>query len=368
MSRVLLLHASLGAGHKRAAQALQEALHERNISNELKDLLDFLPPVMSRFYSSSYDFMITQARFLWSAFYRMNDTPKTPYEPARSWWQKWQFTKLRVYLQEEKFTHVIATHFTPAALLTDWRADGHISGQIFSMITDNISHRCWRRKNMDRYFVSRELVAQELEAAGIEREKITVSGIPVSLVLAGPLTREEARNAWSIAADEIAVLVFTSALNLSKTTDLLKDLLRVKGKLRYLISAGKDADKEQKLKQFCANDNRFTIFGFSTRVAEMMKASDLLISKPGGLSVSEALAVGLPQILFSPIPGQEEANAEFSEQSGAAIRIQEGRGVIEAALNDLLKDPQKLPKMAVAARAAGKPQAARQVIDAVLSS
>jgi processive 1,2-diacylglycerol beta-glucosyltransferase len=365
--KVLLLYASLGAGHKRAAQAIQEVLQQNSISAESRDLLDFLPGPMGPFYSWSYTFMVDRARWLWSAFYRWMDHPSRPYEPARSITQRWQFPKLLRYLQEEKYTHVIATHFTPAALLTDWRKDSEVSSKVYSMVTDYIAHRCWKRDGLDHYFVAREEVALQLGDAGIPLSKITACGIPVSPAFSEPLSREEARTRWECKMDESVLLVLTSGLKLAKAEELLADLKEVKGNVRFLVSAGKDPAREQKLKDFCSDDPRFTIFGFSPKIPEMMRAADLLISKPGGLTVSEALAVGLPQILFSPIPGQEEANAEFSEKNGAALCIEAGRGNFREAVNTLLADPKRLHEMSSSALRIAKPHAAKQIVNAILA-
>ncbi|PWT94019.1 MAG: hypothetical protein C5B54_00755 [Acidobacteria bacterium] len=365
--KILLLHASLGAGHKRAAQAIQEAFQEQSITAEVRDVLDFLPKPMGSVYSWSYTFMIDQARWLWTSLYRSMDRPKRPYSPARAVTQRWQFNGLLSYLKSENFTHIIATHFTPAALLVDWRADHGFSHKIFSMVTDYVAHRCWKRDGLDHYFVARNEVGTQLEKSGVPQSKISVTGIPVSPAFSVPLSREEARNRWSCSPDETVALVLTSGLNLSKAQDLLSDLRQIQGKLRFLVSAGKDEMREKRLQSEYADDSRFVIFGFSSRIAEMMRAADLVISKPGGLTVSESLAVGLPQLLFSPIPGQEEANAEFSEMNGAAVCIEAGKGQFQKALTNLLSDPNRLPQMAAAASRVGRPKAAHQIVKIICS-
>ncbi len=365
VNKVLLIHASLGAGHRRAAQALQEVFQSRGVESEVQDLLTFLPGPLSSGYPWAYNFMIQDARRLWKSFYTMMNRPSTPYAPARSMLQRWQFTRLKRYLQSKTFTHIISTHFTPSALLTDWKTGSQIDAKIFSVVTDHIAHRCWKRTGLDHYFVTTSEVETQLIACGIPKDKITVSGIPVSSAFSVPRDRAGARAAWSCAPKDVVVLVLCSGISLEKTVNLLTELRDIQPQLRLLISTGSDPAKEEKVRSMFPDPN-FTVFGFSTRIAEMMQAVDFILTKPGGLIVSEALAMGLPQLLFSPIPGQEEANADHAVRHGAAILIEEKKGAFADAIRDLLSYPQKLSAMADSARALGKPDAAIVIVNQVL--
>jgi processive 1,2-diacylglycerol beta-glucosyltransferase len=365
--RVLLLHASFGWGHKRAALALQEVLTERGIESECLDLLDFLPRPLSLFYSSSYHYMVTRGPWLWRLFYQWNDRPRTPYSPASSPWQKWQFEKLREYVNHNKFSHIICTHFTTSALMLDWREKYGWDRKIYSVVTDYTSHRCWKRCGLDHYFVATQEVANQLIDTGISPSCVTVSGIPISPRFVSQTSREECRENWCKSAEERLVLVLSSGLDRTKTRWLIHDLRQLTGNYRFLVSAGKHAPREQLVQDFTERDPRFTIFGFSPQISEMMKAADVLVSKPGGLTVSEALAVGLPEVLFSPIPGQEEANADFLVREGAAVCIKAQKGEFKKALENLFVQNDRLLQMSEMAKKLGKPDAARSIIDYVIS-
>lgn len=365
--RVLLLHASFGWGHKRAALALQEVLTERGIETECVDLLDFIPRPLSVFYSSSYSYMVTRGPWLWRLVYNWNDRPQSPYTPAGSVWQKWQFERLLDYLKKQQFSHIICTHFTASALMLDWRETYGWKGKIYSVVTDYTSHRCWKRSGLNHYFVATDEVAGQLINSGIPAKDVTVSGIPISPSFITRNSREECRTNWCKPTDERLVLVLSSGLNRAKTRWLIQDLRQLAGNYRFLVSAGKHAPREQLVQEYCEGDSRFTIFGFSTQIAEMMKAADVLVSKPGGLTVSEALAVGLPQVLFSPIPGQEEANADFLVRQGTALRINTKKGAFKEVLENLLLQNGRLSAMAQTAKKLGKPDAARTIIDSIFS-
>jgi processive 1,2-diacylglycerol beta-glucosyltransferase len=191
--KVLILYASFGSGHKRAAEAVLEAFQDRDIPVQCRDLLDFLPPVMSAFYSWAYHYMITSSRRLWRLTYNAVNAPKRPYRPATAITQSWQFSRLKEFILQGNYTHVLSTHFTPSALISDWCAANVLRCETFSIITDHEAHRCWKRTGLNHYFVPSAKVASEMRAIGVPEKDITVSGIPVSSVFSSGLTQSEAR-------------------------------------------------------------------------------------------------------------------------------------------------------------------------------
>jgi processive 1,2-diacylglycerol beta-glucosyltransferase len=365
--KVLLIHATIGWGHKRAALALAEAFQQRGIETDTRDLLEFVPWPLSQLYPDAYSFLVSRCRPLWRLFYELNDRPKSPYAPATDWTQRWQFSKLLSFLNANHYDCIVSTHFTPSALLLDWRKKFSWNQKIYSVVTDFISHRCWKRDGLDHYFVATPEVRNQLVDCGFSADKISISGIPISQSFSQLPSREACRKEWNIDEHDKLVLVLSSGLNPRKTRAMIKDLREVPGKIRYLVSAGKDAPREQHVKDYCKGDDRFSVFGFSPRIAEMMFAADVLVSKPGGLTVSEALSFGLPQILFSPIPGQEEANAQYVVQNGAGLCIEAKRGEFKHSLSSLLENTTKLDAAKTAALNLAKPRAAAEIVDFILA-
>src|SRR5262249_40740466 len=141
-----------------------------------------------------------------------------------------------------------------------------------------------------------------------------------------------ARTTLNLPVEGAVVLILCSALTPQDSAAMLQQFGRLQIPISFLVSAGHDPERERFLKQQFRDDSRFVIFGFSNEIARMMRASDLIVTKPGGLTVSEAMAVGVPQILLDPIPGQEEANARYAEGLGSAVRVRNG------ALFETLKD------------------------------
>ena len=365
--KILVLYASFGSGHKRAAEAVVEAFHDRSIAAESRDLLDFLPQPVSQFYSSAYDFMITKGRTLWRLTYDLVNAPKRPYTPATAITQRWQFSRLKEFLQHFDFTHAVCTHFTPLALLTDWRKMGELKCKIFSIITDHESHRCWKRTGLDHYFVASPEVASEMKAIGIAEKDITISGIPISRTFSEQPSLEKTRQACNLPEQGMLALVLCSAVTPQKSVQMLEEFATVGEQLRYLVVAGSDSAREKVLRNRFGKDERFLIYGFTHQIAELMKSCDLIITKPGGLIVSEALAARLPQLLLEPIPGQEEANARYAINHGAAIGLVEKKGAYAQTLKEILRTPSRLKEMSEAAGRAARPHAAEDIAEMILS-
>ena len=366
----LVIYASFGSGHKRAAEAIVESFQDRGISVDCRDLLEFLPSPMRRFYSDAYVYMITSSRRLWRLTYNMMNAPRWAYTPGKSWTQKWQFPRLKKFLQQENFTHILSTHFTPSALLADWRTSGEIlRGETFSIITDHEAHRCWRRTGLNHYFVPSDKVADEMHSIGVPEPNITVSGIPVSKVFSSGISRAQARKNWELPESATIALVLCSAVTTAKSLQMLREFASVdREDLQFIVLAGADSKKEKAIKERFAADSRFQVFGFTKKMDEFMKASDFIVTKPGGLIVSEALASGLPQILLEPIPGQEEANAKYAEENGAAVCcMTHEKGIFSERLEAILHDPLKLHQMRESARKMAKPNAASLIAETILS-
>jgi processive 1,2-diacylglycerol beta-glucosyltransferase len=362
--RILILHASFGAGHKRAASALAEAFRVHGVEPEVHDLLEFLPPGMARFYSWAYEFMITRSRGLWHLTYELVNYPKKLYSPGKAITQRWQFQRLKEFIRKENFSDVISTHFTPSALFADWISSNELHARAYSVVTDHEAHRCWKRAGLHHYFVATNFVEEELLACGIPRDHISVTGIPVSLAFSSDHSRESSRSIFNLPRDSIVVLALCSALTSRDSLHMLRQFAQIKKPVNFLVSAGKDQERERYLKEAFKNDSRFNVFGFSNQIAQMMKAADLIVTKPGGLIISEALAIGIPQILLDPIPGQEEANARYAEKIGAAMRIREGCYL--QTLEDAIGNRERLMQMSKAAKLAGKPEAAKQIAQTIL--
>jgi len=368
-TQIALLYASWGWGHKKAALALQEAFAEQNISADAFDLLDFLPTPLSKIYSSGYSSLVRYGRFIWSWIYETTNNGRTTYSPAKSLWQGWQFRKLKQRLASGEYTHIVSTHFLTSALLADWKEEQWWKSVSGSVVTDYHAHRYWMRRGIDAYFVPSDEVRSEMISGGIETSRVWATGIPISLNFSNSsgISRSQLRNELGLPIDEKLVLVLSSGLSLPRTAILVRNLRETPGKIRFLVSSGKDAPDQHQVNNLRNGDDRIQIFGISDRMPDLMKTADLLVSKPGGIVISESLAIGLPQIILPPIPGQEEANAAFLLRHKAGISTDLQNGNLKGVLEDVLSSSEKLTSMKQAATSTGKPEAARTIARLMLN-
>lgn len=249
-------------------------------------------------------------------------------------------------------TAIIATHPFPGAVAAHLRRSGRLPAVVGMAVTDFCPHPFWVEPGVDRYFVPSEAAAQRLLSLGVDPIAIRVTGIPI---------RPEFEPRRPAGREVRRVLVMGGSLGLGPIVEAVRSLTTLPQRhLAVTVVAGTNEHLAEQLRNLCAGDGRFEILGFTDQIPRLMAESDLLITKPGGVTCAEALACGLPMLLLSPLPGHEEENAVYLVGTGAAAAVAEGAvGRQAAAL--LFDRPDRLERMKEAARMAGRPQAALNI-------
>jgi processive 1,2-diacylglycerol beta-glucosyltransferase len=210
--------------------------------------------------------------------------------------------------------------------------------------------------------VASEEVAFRLADRGVPREKITVTGIPVMPQFSVALDRDACARELGVTSNKFTVLMMAGGAGVGMLDDLAARLLRLPDDFQLVALAGRNEDLLRRLQKLAkAHPGRLFPQGFTTTVERMMTASDLVVTKPGGLSVSECLAKSRPMVLVSPIPGQEERNADYLLEAGAAVKAVDA-ATLEFKLSRLMHDPARLRAMSDAARGMARPNAAMEVV------
>jgi processive 1,2-diacylglycerol beta-glucosyltransferase len=217
-----------------------------------------------------------------------------------------------------------------------------------------------------RYFVALDETKAHLEALGLPSERITVSGIPIDPIFAKPVDRAAVRASYGLNPDRTTLLLSAGALGVGPTELVVERLKQLRHPAQTIVICGKSDEVKARVSAATGGDPRFLILGYTDRMHELMHISNLFIGKPGGLTTSEALACGLPMAVFSPIPGQEERNADHLLEDGAGIRCNE-LTTLPFKIDRLLNSPERLEAMSRAASAIGHPDAARTVVDTLLT-
>jgi processive 1,2-diacylglycerol beta-glucosyltransferase len=369
--RLLLLSVSAGAGHVRAAQALEAAARacDPPLDTAHVDLLTLVPRDFRKLYGEQYIKLVEKSPQLWSWLYTTTDRPTRDslVGKLKRAAEKLNTRKLWAEIGRHAPDAILCTHFLPAELLSRARAAGRATPPLWVLITDFDVHTLWVHPHVDRYCVASDEVAFRLADRGVPRERISVTGIPVMPEFSAALDRTACAAELGIDPGRFTVLMMAGGAGVGSLDELAARLLALPDELQLVALAGRNAQLLKKLQTLARrHPGRLFPLGFTTTVERVMTAADLVVTKPGGLSVSECLAKGRPMLLVAPIPGQEERNADYLLEAGAAVKAMDG-ATLAYKLSRLRADPARLTAMSEAAHRTATPHAARDVI-ALLSA
>ena len=365
--RVLIISTSAGTGHVRAAEALEkEFASDPRVDQVIhEDALKFTNKLFRDFYSTLYMKLVRNAPDVLGWVYRASDEPWKG-EAARSQLDRLNTQKLIKFIREFDPHITVCTHFMPAGIISHLLQNKQLETHHSIVVTDFDCHAMWLSRLFHRFFVAIDETKAHLEALGLPAERITVSGIPIDPVFAQPLDRKAVRLKYGLHPDKTTLLLSAGALGVGPTELVVERLLQLRHDTQTIVICGRSAEvRARVLRAVGENNPRFSVLGYSDRMHELMRISDLFIGKPGGLTTSEALACGLPMAVFSPIPGQEERNSDHLLEEGAGIRCNE-LTTLPFKIDRLLDHPTRLSAMRRAATAMGRPHAARTVVQTLL--
>jgi len=370
--RVLILSASSGAGHVRAAQALEQAFRATGGCHvEHVDALEYVSKLFQRLYDDAYIAMVRRAPGLMGLLYDRTDQPWS-HPRRRLALDRLNTQPMIRMLKRVQPDLCIATHFLPAEILAWLIAKKKLRARNAIVVTDYDVHAMWLCRTVDRYYVALEESAEYLAGIGVPREKLRVTGIPIDPLFEVPVARDEARGKVGLSPDARVLLISAGGYGIGPVKHLVEDLLELQRPWQIVAIAGKGEELKRSLEQLSktagklpAGGDRLVAVGFTKEMDQYMAAAELLIGKAGGLTTSEALARGLPMALIEPIPGQEERNADHLLEAGAAIRC---NNLAAAAwkIASLLDNPEKLRLMGAAAKTMARPRASRAIVEDAL--
>ena len=365
----LILSCSGGAGHVRAADALRctAPLTGLPICTEHYDVLDFTSKLFKRLYSESYLQMVNRAPELWGYLYQQSE--RKPYEKKGfiKSFDQFNYKRYLRALRELNPDAIICTHFLPYISVSSTLRKNGITAPVFAVTTDFDIHQLWVDSIVERYFVFHEESAWQLQSKQVPNEKITVSGIPVMPEFQLKEKPSIARKKLGIDPNRFTVMVLSGGFGIGRVKDIVEQTVKTLSafpgtKFNLLVVCGKNDKVRSELQtmHFPENINP-SIFGFITNIHELMDASDILISKAGGLTSSEAMAKSLPMLIVDPIPGQESRNSDMIIEHGAdwkAINISN----LSYKLRRILELPSMLANARVSAHHLAKPNAATTIL------
>ena len=366
LDRILVLSASAGAGHVRAAQALEHALVATGRVREVRhvDILQYTSKLFRRVYAEAYLDLVNRAPEVLGWLYDYFDVP-WKHERLRLALDKLNTTRFVRLLERERPDWVVSTHFLPAEIIGWLRSKGRLTTRQAIVVTDFDVQGMWLTRHVDRYFVALDETRAHLERLGVPAATITVSGIPIDPVFAVPQDARAMRAKHGLAPDRTTILVSAGGFGVGPIEALIHMLLELQHPSQLVVICGRSEALKRRLDELAAArpphvSPALHVVGYTTEMDEYMAAADLLVGKPGGLTSSEALARGLALVIVHPIPGQEERNADHLLEAGVAIRCN-NLPVLAYKIDRLLADPRRLAAMRANARRLARPHAAREI-------
>jgi len=363
-----------GAGHRRAAEALAEAARARFPDADVHcvDALDYTPRWFRAFYAGTYLLMVRRLSWVWRVGYALLDRAPVYHlvQPLRRRWNLWISRRFVAWLRQAPPDAVVVTHFLPADVCNSLKAAGRLRGPLVVVVTDLYPHRFWTSPHAEATVVATPAGERVLAARGLARERLVTLGIPIARAFSAPADREALQRRFALSPQRLTVLVTSGGTTVGHFERVVAALAALETtlpqRLQLLIVCGDDARARRRLSMRAAGAMPMRVFGFVDEMPELMAASDLVVAKAGGLTVSEALGRGLPLVLYHVIPGQERLNAEHVNGHGAGLIARHAVDVARL-VRRLAEHPEELAAMRQAAQALSRPGAAHSIVAEVVA-
>lgn len=314
--KILFIHATAGAGHQKAAEALFFSLRDQGKHQvQMIDILDYTSPFFKKMYRDSYSFLVTKIPGVWGVVFGLLDVswmyPVMSF--GRRIYNHWYSARLREFLIKEKFNVIVTTHFMSNEVVSALKRKKLIQAKLVSVVTDFDVHRIWLGSGVDQYCVASEWTKTKLKTLGVDEAKIKVTGIPTHQKFSQSYDIGTLKEKLGLKKDVFTVLVATGSFGIGPIEEIMLRL----NDFQVLVVCGHNKNLYAKLSPQAQADTK--VYGLVDNMPELMAVSDVMVTKPGGLSISEALVSHLPMIFFNAIPGQETNNIKVLETYGIGL-------------------------------------------------
>ncbi len=373
MKNILIFYASYGGGHLNAAKSIYETISNYDKKNhiELIDCMKYVNKTVEKVSTAAYREAAKKVPWVWGKIY--NDSQKGPLAHLSTRSNKIMAIKLLRLLREKKPDLIISTHPFSSQMCSYLKRKEKITAKIATIMTDFAPHDQWLVGSdfTDFFFVANHKMKDYLIFKNIAKEKIFVTGIPLSNRFLQKYNRKEILKSYDLKDDKKNILFFGGGefgLGKARTFEIFDTLIKVCQDMQIIAIAGKNKKMKIKFEEIVEKQNakkRVKILSFTNQVPELMSISDLVVTKPGGMTTTESLASGLPMLIINPIPGQEEENAEFLENMEVGIWLKKEDNMTKI-LQDLFSNPNKLDKMKQNALLIGHRNSTKNICDILL--
>ena len=365
--KALILSCNTGQGHNTAGRAVLEALHDRGVEAEMHDALSFGGRRTSVVVSSGYVKMTQFSPHMFGRLYKAGAMISNPRFKSPVYYANTLYAEhLSAFIKNNGFTTVLCPHLFPAEALTYLRKHNGLKVRVYGIATDYTCTPFWEETDVDVFFIPHAALRAQYEHKGFAPERLVETGIPVSRTFAGRLNRQEARGRLGLDMDKRYFLILGGSMGFGDVPDIAAHILNLGGPdVGVLVLVGTNKRLKARLAERFGNDARLTPVDYTTRVADFMDACDVTLTKPGGLTSTEAAAKNVPFVHTAPIPGCETENARFFGQLGMSLPTETPLESAQAALLLSLSKPLR-ERLTAAQRKNVPPRAADAIVDWLL--
>lgn len=327
--KILITYAYAGVGHKKAAMAIEKALADIGTKNEVKnvDVLDYTNALFKASYPNVYLFLINRTPTFWGLFYYVLDSRPVDFfmAPVRRFIHRLNCKGFIEFIKAENPDVVVSTHFMASEIVSGLKDRGEFKGKLVNVVTDFIAHSFWMARSSDYFIGAIQRTKKDLLNRGVSEEKIKIFGIPCDPVFGISKGKDILMNKLGIEPGLFNVLMMSGGFGTGPMKEIVSEINdlepAIRDKMQLIAICGKNETLFQELNN-AAKDLKVKLkaFGYMNNVDEFMEISDIIVTKPGGLTISEALSKTLPMIIVQPILGQETRNCEILTGYGTAVK------------------------------------------------
>lgn len=356
--KIAVMHATAGAGHLKAAEAVYDGIKKyTDYEAHLVDVLDYTSPLFKKMYAGTYVSLVKYLPSIWGFVFACVDIPflQGLIRGFRRIHNHLNARKLENFLIDNNFDYVVATHFMPTEIISSLKRQKKVTTKLITCVTDYDVHRIWTADGVDQYCVATEWSKRRCVAIGVAEHKVAVTGIPTNELFSAAYDVGSVKDKLQIERERFTVLVATGSFGIGPIEEIIQAL----DDFQVIVVCGHNASLYKTLTDKQYPNAR--VFGLVDNMHELMAVSDAMVTKPGGLSISEALVMQLPLIFFNPIPGQETNNIKVLNEHGVGISSKNIKHITNE-LTKLKTSHDLLTTVLMKTKAISRPSAVKDIV------
>lgn len=361
--KVLIFTVAAGGGHLQAAEAIKKNILLKNSSNEvfIVDTLKAINPLLDKVVIGSYLKSLKFSPSIYGKIYNFTEAEDGFTSTISSKLIQMLSSKIQELIYDINPDIIICTHPFPLEMVSYMKLNNEIRIPVVTVLTDYAIHGMWLQNSIDAYIVSNEDMVEEMSSRGIPKDIIFPFGIPVQPEFLKKYDKNTTLSELGLDSDKKTLLLMGGSLGMGKISSLFQDLISSELDIQIIAITGKNKKLYNELMSLKNNyAKKSVIIGYSNHIGKIMQASTLLLTKPGGLTITEALLTNLPMALFSPLPGQEVKNCDFLLKNNLAVFLSDEKNYAKE-IEKLVNSPNLLDTIRENCKRFSKPDSGENV-------